>query len=482
MTQNRRIVKNICLTSAGFATVALAVALWFAVQPVVGQTPTPDVGATAALTGAPTGASQTAPTNFAPISPSPNDYSAAIRDRIKQLQTTLQQTPTSAEEQLKQQQAITEMTRLQSELQRIEATVGNFAAYRQARDAQFAQTPKTDQPNAAPLGTAIPSGDPMLAGVGGLNDQFPGAARQDVLNASGLNGDLASRVGTGAALTPGEAAMLREQKDGLTQQYRQIQQTLRALQPGDEALAENLRQEQETLLSQLKEIDSRLVGAPAQPLAPIMPNLASPVAPNSTLPIAGQDSNDVLDRMQKAQQAAQLLREAGLLQLAGHVVNEIPRMSNPGFTETTLVAGSWAGSAGLSDEANNPFHTVSPKDIEGINNSINELKGRVDALGQTLADVETQLKLLTRQQVSGYVTQPQTPDVQIPATTPAVPEEPKIDEAPADDDAAPSARANSAVDDILASFAQTRNASTPNRSLPDDGLEFTPVDYNNAGY
>ena len=388
----------------------------------------------------------------------------------------------TAEEQLKQQQAITEMTRLQSELQRIEATVGNFAAYRQARDAQFAQTPKTDQPNAAPLGTAIPSGDPMLAGVGGLNDQFPGAARQDVLNASGLNGDLASRVGTGAALTPGEAAMLREQKDGLTQQYRQIQQTLRALQPGDEALAENLRQEQETLLTQLKEIDARLVGAPAQPLAPIAPNLASPVAPNSTLPIAGQDSNDVLDRMQKAQQAAQLLREAGLLQLAGHVVNEIPRMSNPGFTETTLVAGSWAGSAGLSDEANNPFHTVSPKDIEGINNSINELKGRVDALGQTLADVETQLKLLTRQQVSGYVTQPQTPDVQIPATTPAVPEEPKIDEAPADDGAAPSARANSAVDDILASFAQTRNASTPNRSLPDDGLEFTPVDYNNAGY
>ena len=81
----------------------------------------------------------------------------------------------------------------------------------------------------------------------------------------------------------------------------------------------------------------------------------------------------------------------------------------------------------MSEEANNPFHMVSPKDIEGINNSINALKARIDALGQTLSDVETQLKLLTRQQVSGYVTQPQTLDVPVPDATPIAPEEP-VDE------------------------------------------------------
>ena len=329
------------------------------------------------------------------------------------------------------------MTRLQSQIQQLEAS-GTFSAYRQARDAQLAQPGQT---GAAPPAGVASGIDPTLAGA---NGGLPGAARQDILNASGLDGGIPGQVGGGFATSPEERAMLVEQRDGLMRQYRQLQQTLRALQPGDEALAENLREEQKTLLSQLKEIDSRLVvvepGAPAQQAAaPIAPTIPSPAAtipgqtsdwripPESSLPIPGQAQDDVLGRMEKAQRAAQLLREAGLIQLAGHVLNEVPRMSNPAFTETTLVAGSWAESAGMSEEANNPFHMVSPKDIEGINNSINALKARIDALGQTLSDVETQLKLLTRQQVSGYVTQPQTLDVPVPDATPTAPEEP-VDE------------------------------------------------------
>ena len=370
----------------------------------------------------------------APIRPTVPDV-AALRARFAQLQTTLQKTPTSAEEQLAQQQAILEMTRLQSQIQQLEAS-GTFSAYRQARDAQLAQPGQT---GAAPTAGVASGIDPTLASA---NGGLPGAARQDILNASGLDGGIPGQVGGGFATSPEERAMLVEQRDGLMRQYRQLQQTLRALQPGDEALAENLREEQKTLLSQLKEIDSRLVvvepGAPAQqaaaPIAPTIPNPAASDFVNpwqppaaSTLPIPGQAQDDVLGRMEKAQQAAQLLREAGLIQLAGHVLNEVPRMSNPAFTETTLVAGSWSESAGMSEEANNPFHMVSPKDIEGINNSINALKARIDALGQTLSDVETQLKLLTRQQVSGYVTQPQTLDVPVPDATPIAPEEP-VDE------------------------------------------------------
>ena len=487
MTQDKRISKKIGLVSAGLATVAVAGAVWLAGGTgAVGQTPAPqDV---AAPTQAPTDAQ---------IAPTVPDV-GALRARFAQLQTTLQKTPTSAEEQLAQQQAILEMTRLQSQIQQLESAVDNFSAYRQARDAQLAQSGQTD---------AAPSVAPTLAGADRIGGGLPSATRQDILNASGLNGGIPGQVGGGFSTSPEERAMLIEQRDGLIRQYSQLQQTLRALQPGDEALAENLKEEQKTLLSQLKEIDSRLVvvapGASAQPAAnptvttlphPAASTLPNPVAPDlnladawqppagSTLPIPGQAPNDVLERMDKAQRAAQLLREAGLVQLAGHVLNEVPRMSNPGFTETTLVAGSWAESVGMSDEANNPFHMVSPKDIEGINNSINALKARIDAVDQTLSDVNTQLKLLTRQQVSGYITQPQTPDAQVPEATPAVPEEPASDGASVEEGAPLSTSSSQVVDDLLLGFAQSRDVSANNNAIPVGDLEFAPVDSGALGY
>ena len=498
MTQDRKINKKIGLVSAGLATVALAGSVWLASgSGVVGQTPKPqDVAPVPTPT--PAGV-QIAP--VVPTGPTATGDVAALRARFAQLQTTLQKTPTSAEEQLAQQQAIVEMTRLQSQIQQLEAASGNFSAYRQARDAQLAQSGQT---GAAPIPGGASSVDPTLAGANGVGGGLPDATRQDILNASGLNGGIPGQIGGGFATSPEERAMLIEQRDGLMRQYRQLQQTLRALQPGDEALAENLKEEQKTLLSQLKEIDSRLVvvapGSPAPttaaPIAPTIPNPAAttfpnPAAPdsglvnpwqppaNSTLPIPGQAPNDVLERMEKAQQAAQLLREAGLLQLAGHVVNEIPRMSNPGFTETTLVAGSWAESAGMSEEANNPFHMVSPKDIEGINSSINALKARIDALDKTLSDVDTQLKLLTRQQVSGYVTQPQAPNVQTPDAEPTAPEAPANDETPVEESAPLSTR-SVPDDDLLMSFAQTRDASASDRTVSVGDLEFLPIDSNDA--
>ena len=139
----------------------------------------------------------------------------------------------------------------------------------------------------------------------------------------------------------------------------------------------------------------------------------------------GFGTDNIMEKMQKANQAAQLLREAGLIQLAGHVTNEIPRMSTPNFTETNLVPGAWAQSAGLDDEANNPFHMVSPRDIEGINNSIDELKTKIDLLSQSLADVETQLKLLSHQQVSGYIQQ--SPEPEQPAELLPTPVTPPVD-------------------------------------------------------
>ena len=415
MSQNKMIVKRLCLASAGIASVALGSVMWFVADAgvVVGQTPAPqDVPALptpvdpSPVPGAPAAVQFGAAPQYTPQTPAV-DSVPALRARIAQLQATLQKTPVSAQEQVAQQKTISEISSLQAQIQQLETSAGQYSAYRQARDAQARQSGAVD---------------PTGPGAGTAGDLYAPSSRQGLLDASGLNSaNLGNRIGAGVALTPGEASLLREQKEGLTQQYRQIQQTLRALQPGDEALAENLRQEQETLLSQLKEIDARLVNAPAQVPTPANPD----PTPNFVVPPANQlnfnapPADNVLERVQKANQAVQLLREAGLVQLAGHVANELPRMASPNFTETNLVAGTWAQGSGLADEANNPFHTVSPKDIQGINDSIGALKSRIEELSQKLADVETQLKLLTRQQVSGYISQPQQPEEPVQNAEPA---------------------------------------------------------------
>ena len=220
------------------------------------------------------------------------------------------------------------------------------------------------------------------------------------------SGSPAARTAQGPSLTVGEAALLREQKEGLTQQYRQIQQTLRALQPNEAALAENLRKEQATIAAQLLEIDARLASVPQDPLAaqPIQPNVPAvgqiPIQ-NQLMPVpnAFDAGNDLNARIQKVNQAAQLLREAGLVMLANYAANEAPRLADPNYTEQNLVPGSWAEEEGLAEARNNPFQQVGKDDLDKITTNVDDLKARIDKLAQTLADVETQLKLLTRNSV-----------------------------------------------------------------------------------
>lgn len=383
MTNSKKLAGKIGV-AATFAAIAL-----FAVSSA-------DVAKSAGQDATENGAAQNAPgatsTTGASAAPATTDSVAALRARISSLQATLQNAPTSVEEQVAQQRTLADIAGLQAELQRREAVAGQFSSYRQARDAQV----------------GLAGADVVGSGSADASGLYAPNARIDALNASGLGvGANPYNLG-GAVVSPGEAALLREQKSGLTQQYRQLQQTLRALQPGDEALAENLKREQETILAQLKDIDARLLNAPAETTEVVAPNADA----NFTLPetnrlvLNGAATDNVMEKMQKANQAATLLREAGLVQLAGRVTTEIPRMADPNFTETSLVEGTWAQNSGLADEENNPFHTVSPKDVQGIRDSIDDLKSRVDALSQTLSDVETQLKLLTRQQVSGYIDQP----------------------------------------------------------------------------
>ena len=172
-----------------------------------------------------------------------------------------------------------------------------------------------------------------------------------------------------------------------------------------------------------------MTSAPAAPAFPnALPNLggdfANAIPPENRLPaFAGAsestDGNDVAAKMQKAQEAAEILRSVGLVNLAGLATAEIPRLADPNFAETRYVPGTWTEGAGLAEERYNPFQQISKDEIDAIKTSIDDLKTRVDSLTEIMSNVETQLKLLTRQTVdaaSPVAPSVPTPEAPAPAT------------------------------------------------------------------
>ena len=136
--------------------------------------------------------------------------------------------------------------------------------------------------------------------------------------------------------------------------------------------------------------------------------------------------NDVAAKIRKAQQAAEILREAGLVHLASLASAEIPRLADPNFAETRYVPGTWSEGAGLAEERYTPVQQISADEIDAIKTSIDDLKARVDSLTEIMSNVETQLKLLTRQTVDAA---PPVAPVVVPAPeTPAVAPQTTLDE------------------------------------------------------
>lgn len=312
----------------------------------------------------------------------------ALRAQARTLEARLRVLPSSLAEYEANQKLVAELSALQRQIQQAEATAGDFASYRRTRAAQ--EGVDLDAALDANL-NANSSAAPNFNSLGSIGATPPTAA---------------------IPLVPGEAELLRAQKEELSRQYRQLQQTMRALSPSDEALAASLRAEQTTLLNQLKEIDERLANAPKTSATPAIPNalpnlggdFANAIPPENRLPaFAGASEltggNDVAAKMQKAQEAAEILRSVGLVNLAGLATAEIPRLADPNFAETRYVPGTWTEGAGLAEERYNPFQQISKDEIDAIKTSIDDLKTRVDSLTEIMSNVETQLKLLTRQTV-----------------------------------------------------------------------------------
>ncbi|MBQ9799488.1 MAG: hypothetical protein IJO40_06060 [Thermoguttaceae bacterium] len=332
----------------------------------------------------------------------------ALRAQARTLEARLRVLPTSAAEQEAYQKAVGELSALQRQIQQAEMAAGDFASYRRARAAQ----------EGVDLDVAL--------------DADANANSNAAPNFNSLGSIGAPSSPAAIPLAPGEAELLRAQKEELTRQYRQLQQTMRALSPSDEALATTLRAEQTTLLNQLKEIDERLTSAPAAPTASAFPNALPNLGadPNAAIPLENRfpafagaseltDGNDVATKMQKANEAATLLREIGLVNLAGLAAAEIPRLADPNFAETRYVPGTWSEGAGLAEERYNPFQQISKDEIDAIKTSIDDLKTRVDSLTEIMSNVETQLKLLTRQTVDAA--SPVAPIVAPSVPTPETP-------------------------------------------------------------
>lgn len=356
------------------------------------------------------GAPNVAPTNL-----------EALRAQVRALEARLSLAPTTVAEQEEQMKIVAELAALQRQIQQAEAAAGDFATYRRNRAAQ--------------------EGVDLDAALDANSNANPLAAP----NRGALASPNAPSPTAAIPLAPGEAELLRAQKEELTRQYRQLQQTMRALSPSDEALATTLRAEQTTLLNQLKEIDERLTNAPQAPTTPAIPNalpnlggaFENAIPPENRLSTFDGASeliggNDVASKMQKANEAATLLREIGLVNLAGLATAEIPRLADPNFAETRYVPGTWTEGAGLAEERYNPFQQISKDEIDAIKTSIDDLKARVDSLTEIMSNVETQLKLLTRQTVDAAspvapVVSPSVPTPQTPAPATDSPEAPSAE-------------------------------------------------------
>lgn len=238
--------------------------------------------------------------------------------------------------------------------------------------------------------------------------------------------------------------VLENVKEELTLQLKQLQQTLRALQPQDVILAQTLREQQLTLLNQLKGINDQIdalkhqnSGAIQTPdsLASLnssnaIPNVLPPVAdinsatlPGSILPgdlnatnlnpenYLLNSPNDATTKMRKANEAAQILREVGLNDLANQILNIIPQMMNPDFKEP--VQNQWNDNPNLIDSINNPYQTIPSAEVTELKGAISELRSEIEKMSQELVEMNTQLKLLSRQAVSAPLSSPLETDVPV---------------------------------------------------------------------
>ena len=239
-------------------------------------------------------------------------------------------------------------------------------------------------PNGMMPAGAMPNGlesfGPML---GGANFSAPVAGSFDPMN---------------------DPALLKQIKEELTFQLKQLQQTLTTLGPQDAALSTALKEQETDLLKQLTDINAKL-GASAQGATESSPNALDPNAPllptdpnaNAGMNADMINTGDVADRIAKVSQAAILLREAGLVELANHALNQAGSLSDPNFVEAPISATQQAPSGA---EWFAPGQAAQSQDIAELKETSAAMKAQIDQMVSDLKNIDAQLKLLSRQAVA----------------------------------------------------------------------------------
>lgn len=361
---------------------------------------------------------------------------STLRQREQRLVDDLSELkPTDADYQERIQSIGTELRDVQSRLQ--ELSFSNSA---------FPSGFGGPLPDSAANGGGVP-----VAGGLGIQAGMPPVGAE---NGMGLGNPTAGGLGISGnrALSGGfdpmtDPALLKQIKEELTFQLKQLQQTLRMLGPQDEALQTTLKEQETDLLEQLKQVNEKL-GKSDEPAKvgeesaqdgtissvkpPLLPGLNGEPAKGSAESLSGAgalpttpgmvDANDVAQRLQKVSQAAVLLREAGLFDLANQALNQAETLADPNRSALTVDPALTGLQEGAGNDWFTPPGAAKASDLAELKEASQAIGARVDQMVENLKAIETQLKLLSRQMV----------DQGNPATPPVIPAE-----KPVEDDSAP---------------------------------------------
>ena len=268
-------------------------------------------------------------------------------------------------------------------------------------------------------------------------------------------------AGLGGSLIPpprpgfDNKAFYQQLREDITSQLRQIQDMLRTLQPQDEQLSKMLKGQQAELMSQLQELDKQMGAAgtakntaktdpatasattptadatgltpsippaaaiPPAALSPVSP--AAPVTPSVELPVSGASLPNA-EQSKKIEQAAKLLREAGLEQMAV----QVSMMGNLPLPEGGAAAPfSWNGeNNSLNSRARDPFAAEPSQEVVELKKSVEELKSDLQKVSTELENITSQLKLISHKIVAESAAAP-APVTPAPAASAPAAEKPK---------------------------------------------------------
>ncbi len=276
---------------------------------------------------------------------------------------------------------------------------------------------------AVPIGSSVPNrmNNPAEL-VNGINPSGAGTPAS-VASANGSNAPNNASGSVPPALppgnnflgtlqnAPGNANILQHMKTELTSQLRQIQQILRTLQPEDQSLAATLKEQQAEISKELAEINRQLeqtgpgkpetdpvlqelIGTTNKQLGlNLLPGTEKPVVSPAELPAATPNGSSNSSAADKASAAGTLYPETKIP--AGP--EKTLSAENPVEAAPPVKAGQGPAWNEQNQANVNPYEVLTSEDVKQLKSELNSMKTELKTITEAISNIESQLKLLTRQ-------------------------------------------------------------------------------------